>query len=686
MEGLIGLIIVSLIGAVLLLVIKPGANKIRWVIVSIAGGLVCIGSIAVAIYFYFKIKNIEGFFPGEGSFSFLGLKLNGEVLTEYTAYLMLALEVVIAAVIFALGIKYKNAIACILSVVSIGLAIYFEFWVSHPKKLVAENNLYLDNLSVIMILIIGIIGVLICVYAVPYMKDFASHLKQGEADRRPVFFALLFLFLAAMFGIVTSNNMQFMLFFWEITTLCSFLLIGYTKTDEAIKNSFRAVNMNLIGGIAFSVAVIIIGKQLGTISLDEFIDFAVESKTQGMNPWITMSLILLGIAGISKAAQIPFSTWLLGAMVAPTPTSALLHSSTMVKAGVFLIIKLSPALGLTSWLDFTSPGFFVAMVGAITFLIASFQAITQSNAKRVLAYSTVANLGLIVMLAGIGSPGTIWAAIFLLIFHAVTKSLLFLCVGTTEHNIGSRDIEDMDGMFSKYPKLALCMIIGISGMYLAPFGMLISKWTALEQVILVGNPLLVFIIAFGSAVTLFYWSKWLGKMIAVVSGMNYENDKVNKAEMTLLGTIAFLVALVVMVFPLISKYFVEPYLIRVFDLESISTVFTAETMTVTIVLLVLIIIIPLIFYGKTKKVIKNIYLAGAGKGDDLSYTGTFDKKVNFSLKNWYMQETFNERKLEKIGYIATGILIGLVFIISFTSIFAYDDVMNAYLQQMGGLE
>ena len=150
-------------------------------------------------------------------------------------------------------------------------------------------------------------------------------------------------------------------------------------------------------------------------------------------------------------------------MVAPTPTSALLHSSTMVKAGVYLLIRLAPVLaGNIS-------GEMVTLVGGLTFLITSFIAISQSDTKKVLAYSTMSNLGLIVACAGIGTYESIWAAILLLIFHSVSKSLMFLSVGAIEHIIGSRDIEDMHGLIIRLPEMTLIMVIGIAGMFLAPF-------------------------------------------------------------------------------------------------------------------------------------------------------------------------------------------------------------------------
>jgi NADH:ubiquinone oxidoreductase subunit 5 (subunit L)/multisubunit Na+/H+ antiporter MnhA subunit len=163
---------------------------------------------------------------------------------------------------------------------------------------------------------------------------------------------------------------------------------------------------------------------------------------------ILIPAALIGFAGLTKAAQMPFSSWLVGAMVAPTPVSALLHSSTMVKAGVYILVRFAPVF------QGTVVGYTLAFVGAFTFIIASGIAISQTNAKRVLAYSTIANLGLIVACAGIGTAEAIWAAILLIIFHAISKSLMFLSVGTVEHRIKSREIEDMNGLIVRMPRIA----------------------------------------------------------------------------------------------------------------------------------------------------------------------------------------------------------------------------------------
>ncbi|MCX7772756.1 MAG: proton-conducting transporter membrane subunit, partial [Clostridia bacterium] len=325
-----------------------------------------------------------------------GLKLSFH--NELINYGMMAIEVALAIVVIAMSIKHKKYLAVLLVLVQTPLVLWFEF--AHGHGIEVENDVIIDKFSLIMILITGIIGSLICVYALQYMKDFHHHHHEVK-DRRPFFFFLLFVFLSAMFGILLSNNLIWMYFFWEITTLCSFLLIGYTKADIAIKNSFKAIIMNLLGGFGFALAIVIIGLNHQTLELSKFIGLGIGKA--GVD--LLIPAVLLAIAGLTKSAQMPFSGWLLGAMVAPTPTSALLHSSTMVKAGVFLLIRLAPILG------FNVAGIMVMMVGGITFLIASLIAITQSDGKKVLAYSTVANLGLIVACAGIGSYESIWAGI-----------------------------------------------------------------------------------------------------------------------------------------------------------------------------------------------------------------------------------------------------------------------------------
>ncbi|MGB4757244.1 MAG: proton-conducting transporter membrane subunit, partial [Candidatus Methanoculleus thermohydrogenotrophicum] len=427
--------------------------------------------------------------------------------SEAAGLAMLAIEMVLALFIIYMGAKFRNYPAIALAVVQAALIVYLEM--TFPENLQAAHNLFIDQFSIIMALIIGIIGSLIAVYAVRYMETYHHHHPEVR-DRQGMFFFVTFAFIAAMFGLVFSNNLMWVFFFWEITTISSFLLIGYSETDEATRNAFRALVMNLLGGVAFVAALIYLA---ATDPASGGIDLA-RVLASGDTTLILVPAVLIGFAGITKAALMPFSSWLLGAMVAPTPVSALLHSSTMVKAGVYILVRFAPIFAGTF------AGFSIGLVGGVTFIVASAIAISQNNAKLVLAYSTIANLGLIAACAGVGTHMLVWAAILLIVFHAVAKSLLFLGTGAIEHRIGSRDIEDMEGLIVRMPKMAVMMFIGIAGMFLAPFGMLISKWAAIEAFVQVPFGLIfVAILAYGSAVTVFFWAKWMGKLVTVTRGV-----------------------------------------------------------------------------------------------------------------------------------------------------------------------
>ena len=623
MGTILFLIFFPMLIALILLVSKE--DKARDVIVKIAAFVIAAVSIATAVIFF---KNGGQNFPAHA---------------EIVNYVMMAIEAALALYIIYIGIKHKKYLASLFAIIQTPLLIWFELTEGH--HIAVQNNMYVDRLSIIMILIIGIVGSLITVYALGYMKDFQHH-HHDEPDRRPWFFFVMFIFLGAMVGLVTSNNMIWMYFFWEITSLSSFWLIGFTKTEEATNNAFRALIMNLAGGLGFAIGILILGKVFGTLELSTML--AIGSVYGEL---VAIPAAFFAFAGITKAAQMPFNSWLLGAMVAPTPTSALLHSSTMVKAGVFMIIKLAPVLGMGNF-----AGIMVMMVGGITFLFATFAAVSQSNAKRVLAYSTIANLGLIVTCGGIGTAEAVWAGVMLIIFHAVTKSLLFLCVGTAEHNIGSRDIEDMDGLFVRMPKLASFMIIGIAGMFLAPFGMLISKWAAMTAFVDSGNVILVAIICFGSAVTAFYWIKWMGKLAGIVAGEERIDQNVHKEETFVHMTLVILTVLVCLLFPLVSMYMLVPYLEIVFGGLS-AMVLSADNMIIMVVMIAVLVLLTGLFFGKTNKKIVPIYLSGANKGDNLTYEGSMHEPVEFKLRNWHMESYFGEKKMNLIGGVACTLML-----------------------------
>lgn len=564
---------------------------------------------------------------------------------EPVGLLMFVIEMVIAVFLLYMGIKYKNYLVVALVLLQSALMVWFEAVYAHAVDV--KYPLFIDQFSIIMALIIGIIGCLICVYSLGYMKDFHEHHRE-MTDKRHVFFFILFAFLSAMFGLVFSNNLLWVFFFWEITTLCSFLLIGYTKTEEATRNAFTALWMNLLGGVAFIVALVYLAYLNGVL-------LGLDSLLSSGQAVALVPAALIGFAGLTKAAQLPFSSWLVGAMVAPTPVSALLHSSTMVKAGVYILVRLAPVFAMT----FT--GYMIAMVGALTFLIASGIAISQSNAKKVLAYSTIANLGLVVACAGIGTYEAIWAAILLIIFHAIAKSLLFLAVGTVEHRIGSRDIEDMNGLIVRMPKIAAMMVIGIAGMFLAPFGMLISKWAAIQAFI--DAPygfVFVIILAFGSAITLFFWAKWMGRLLTVTQDTDNQESTVNANEWTALVSLAGLTAITCFIFPLISKILIEPFLFE--NYGSIARL-AQDNIIIMILMLFLVVILPLSIllpHRKHKQLAP--YMGGMSAAPDLHYIGAAGIGRDVKLSNYYLIPWFGEVRLQTIGVYLCTAVIAIMFV------------------------
>ena len=378
---------------------------------------------------------------------------------------------------------------------------------------------HVDWLSVVMVGIVSIIGSIIVVYALPYMK---THEEQHPVARsgQPRFFFVMLLFLGAMNGLAMADDLRWLHLFWEITTLCSFFLIGHDRTEEARQSAYRALWMNMVGGAAFVAALVTLPHVVGGFSVQRLI----HAPAYGVHSVALMfGLACLCFAGFTKSAQLPFSGWLLGAMVAPTPVSALLHSSTMVKAGVYLVMRLTPGFQ-GSLLSDT-----VVLAGGFTFAVTAMLAIGQTNAKRVLAYSTVSNLGLIIVCAGLNTPFAMTAAILLLIFHAGSKALLFLCTGTVEHHIRSRDIEDMQGLAARMPWTTALMAIGILSMLLPPFGFLIAKVAAIEAAMAL--PIALVLLVPGSAFTVVFWVKWLGRMLSVQPGERVVPEKLPSTEL-----------------------------------------------------------------------------------------------------------------------------------------------------------
>ncbi len=555
------------------------------------------------------------------------------IYTNYLDLAMLAGEFVLMGLIIALSIRHRKYPVILLSAGQTLLVAWSEIFYPVEKT----THMRVDGLAMLLCIIAAFVGGFICIYAVGYMKAYHEHHKEYK-DRSGFFFSMLFLFLAAMFGLVLSENLVWMYFFWEVTSVVSFLLIGYTRTEEAVHNSFRALWMNLLGGFGFAIAIVYSAATGGTVQLTDVVMSGA-----------AIPVVLLAFAALTKSAQMPFSSWLLGAMVAPTPSSALLHSATMVKAGVYLLIRLAPALAGTLG------GMMVAFIGGFTFIVASMMAIAQNDGKKVLAFSTISNLGLIVACAGIGVEETVWAAVLLMIFHSVAKSMLFQAVGSIENSLGTRDIEAMHGLLLRLPRLTYIMGIGIAGMYLAPFGMLISKWVALKSFVDADNYLLVLFLAYGSATTMLYWTKWLSKLISLHHTKEPVTDRTHRDQYLSMFVHAGATLLLCLVFPWVSSRIVDPIVRTLFGASH--EVLSMNVLTTMAIMLVSVLFVPTLMFILTRTTHRDyvpIYMGGANVGDNTYFVNSYGEPEHLYLSNWYMRFEFGMRRLMRPSVIVSA--------------------------------
>ncbi|ENV31695.1 Na(+) H(+) antiporter subunit A [Acinetobacter gerneri DSM 14967 = CIP 107464 = MTCC 9824] len=293
----------------------------------------------------------------------------------------------------------------------------------------------LDALGLIFALLITGIGTLIYIYAYYYLSPKNSLSK---------LYALLMLFMAAMLGISLSNNLIILLVFWELTSISSFLLVGYWNNYDAAQRGARmALTITGMGGLAMLGGFILLGQITGTYQIDQILKMGDLIQS---SPLFVPVLLLVLLGAFTKSAQFPFHFWLPNAMAAPTPVSAYLHSATMVKAGIFLLARLLPI--------FVGSALFhniVTTIGLFTLCMAAFFAIFKEDLKGLLAYSTISHLGLIISLLGIGSPLAVAAAIFHIINHATFKAALFMIAGIIDHETQTRDLRKLSGIWQLLP-------------------------------------------------------------------------------------------------------------------------------------------------------------------------------------------------------------------------------------------
>ncbi len=309
-------------------------------------------------------------------------------------------------------------------------------------------GLRLDGLAFLFALLILGIGALVVLYGAYYLAD----------DDPPArFYAFLMLFMGSMLGVVVADNLILLVVFWELTSLSSFLLIGFWRHREDARQGARmALTVTGFGGLALLAGVLLIGRVVGSYDLDAV--FAARALLQN-SPLFVPILILVLLGAFTKSAQFPFHFWLPRAMAAPTPVSAYLHSATMVKAGVFLLARLYPALG-----DNDAWFWIVSTAGLATLLFGAVVAIFQHDLKGLLAYSTISHLGLITLLFGLDTPLAVVAGVFHIINHAVFKASLFMAAGIIEHETGSRDMRQLNGLWQTMPITATLAMVACAAM------------------------------------------------------------------------------------------------------------------------------------------------------------------------------------------------------------------------------
>jgi len=311
-----------------------------------------------------------------------------------------------------------------------------------------DFSFYADGLSVFFSLLVLGIGAFILIYAGYYMKGYPM---QGR------FMASLVLFMASMFGVVISGNLISLFVFWELTSISSYLLIGYHhEKPEARGAALQALLITGLGGLALLGGFILIGSISGTYELSELLTNPEAIKSSHL---YIPALLLILVGAFTKSAQFPFHFWLPGAMAAPSPVSAYLHSATMVKAGVFLLARLNPVLGGTD------PWFYLLSIfGVTTMFVGAYLSITQTDLKRILAYTTVSALGTLVLLLGTSTEYAFNAAIVFLLVHALYKGTLFMMAGNIEKKTGTRDINQLGGLFRYMPFAGVVMVLALVSM------------------------------------------------------------------------------------------------------------------------------------------------------------------------------------------------------------------------------
>lgn len=350
----------------------------------------------------------------------------------------------------------------------------------------------LDAFGLLMASLISGVGVLVFVYSTFYFGD------RPDLGR---FSAALLAFGGSMLGIVVMDNLLALFVFWELTSVTSYLLIGFEDQSSKSRNSaMQALLVTGMGGLAMIAGFVIIGTEAGTYSLSQILQTPPEGSL------VAAGLLLVLLGAFTKSAQVPFHFWLPRAMAAPTPVSAYLHSATMVKAGVYLVARFAPAFSAT--FGFFSP--IVMGVGVATMVLGGYRALRQNDLKLLLAFGTVSQLGFLMVLVGTGDPAITFAGVGMLLAHALFKATLFLVTGIIDHQAHTRDLRELSGVARQMPVVfATATITTLSMVGLPPTIGYLTKESAFEHLLAQDMTLIVAGIALATMLTVAYSARFL---------------------------------------------------------------------------------------------------------------------------------------------------------------------------------
>jgi multicomponent Na+:H+ antiporter subunit A len=426
-------------------------------------------------------------------------------------------------------------------------------WIPELKL---EFAFRMDVLSWVMSLLVLGVGTLVLVYCARYFKDKDSYLGG--------FGAQLLAFAGAMFGLVTADDLLMMFIFWELTTVLSYLLIGYARTRlSARRSALQALIVTTAGGLAMLVGLIILGQSAGSYRISEILGGTEELFAGPAQGAVSAAVVLILAGAVTKSALLPFHFWLPGAMAAPTPVSAYLHAAAMVKAGIYIVARLAPGFSESPfWLPL------VLGLGLGTMLLGGYRALRQTDIKLILAYGTVSQLGFLTMVVGLGRPDAALAGLGLLLAHGLFKAALFLVVGIIDHQSGTRDIRKLSGVYKSSRALAVTAGLAAASMAgIPPLAGFVAKESVFEAFVHYSadpasrgwGPVLLGGLVLGSVLTFAYSTRFMWGAFATKPGV--ERTPFKSISLSFLAAPAILSFLSVVygLWPVPVDAWIQPY-------------------------------------------------------------------------------------------------------------------------------